>query len=408
MRRFFRITLLLTSFLLACQFVSGQHNKILIHDITVYTSPGSPPIKHATIIIENGKFRAVVATHNISFPPGYHIINGQGKYATAGYWNSHVHFMESKWSNAAAQPAETLTNSLQGMLVARGFVYAFDLAALEFSNLNALRKRIASREVKGPTILAVGVPFTSKSPYYIQPAVLPEVKTRSEIDKHIREQIRQGANGIKTWSASPTGKNINYLEDSLIQAAATLTRKNNIPLFAHPSNNAGMLKAVRNGVTVLTHVSPDDRIVWDAATVSEMVKAKVALIPTLQLYAWASEAEGLPQDNLLTATAVGQLAAFHKAGGTVLFGTDVGYMTEYDPALEYVLMQKAGMSFNDILASLTTNPAQRFKPDRPIGKVAPGFEADLVILSKDPAEDVRNFTSVVYVFHKGTLLFRQQ
>lgn len=55
--------------------------------------------------------------------------------------------------------------------------------------------------------------------------------------------------------------------------------------------------------------------------------------------------------------AVSQLEAFFKKGGQILFGTDIGYITESDPAEEYELMARAGMSFREILASLTTVPS---------------------------------------------------
>lgn len=43
---------------------------------------------------------------------------------------------------------------------------------------------------------------------------------------------------------------------------------------------------------------------------------------------------------LLAASAMGSAAA----GGATLFGTDVGYMGDYDPFDEYTLMARAGMS----------------------------------------------------------------
>ena len=48
----------------------------------------------------------------------------------------------------------------------------------------------------------------------------------------------------------------------------------------------------------------------------------------------------------------------------MLFGTDVGYMHDYDPTDEYVLMAKAGMSPAQILESLTTAPAARWKEEK--------------------------------------------
>ena len=75
-------------------------------------------------------------------------------------------------------------------------------------------------------------------------------------------------------------------------------------------------------------------------------------------------------------------------GGQILFGTDVGYMTEYDPTDEYVFMQEAGLSYPRILASLTTAPAARFGAVRS-GRLAPGFDADVVVVDGDPAADIR-------------------
>ena len=57
---------------------------------------------------------------------------------------------------------------------------------------------------------------------------------------------------------------------------------------------------------------------------------------------------------------VGQLKSFSENGGTVLFGTDVGFTQFYDTTLEYELMRRA-LSERQVLASLTTNPAQIFQ-----------------------------------------------
>ena len=96
---------------------------------------------------------------------------------------------------------------------------------------------------------------------------------------------------------------------------------------------------------------------------------------------------------------------FKAAGGQILFGTDVGYMNEFDPTAEYVFMAKAGLSPMEILASLTTAPAERWKESARRGRVEAGMDADLVVLGGDPAEDVRNFTNVRCVFRAGKLVY---
>ncbi|MBV9149667.1 MAG: amidohydrolase family protein, partial [Candidatus Eremiobacteraeota bacterium] len=88
------------------------------------------------------------------------------------------------------------------------------------------------------------------------------------------------------------------------------------------------------------------------------------------------------------------------AGGSVLFGTDLGAV-DPDPTDEYLMMVEAGMGFREILASLTTAPAQRFGGAAQSGRVAPGFQADVVVLDGDPVNDIRALTSVRYTLRAG-------
>jgi len=81
-------------------------------------------------------------------------------------------------------------------------------------------------------------------------------------------------------------------------------------------------------------------------------------------------------------------------------------MTEYHPAREYVLMGDAGMTFAQILASLTTAPAERFAASRKTGRIAPGFDADLTVLRGDPANDVRLLAAVQYTLRDGKTIYR--
>ena len=137
-----------------------------------------------------------------------------------------------------------------------------------------------------------------------------------------------------------------------------------------------------------------------------MIRKKVALIPTLKLFSWELKRMGVdPSADPLVTTAISQLSVFFKSGGVVLFGTDVGYMADYDPSDEYSLMSEAGMSFRDILTSLTINPAALFGYKN-TGTIAPGMDADMVVLNQDPAADVRNFASVAYTIHKGRIIYK--
>jgi imidazolonepropionase-like amidohydrolase len=68
-------------------------------------------------------------------------------------------------------------------------------------------------------------------------------------------------------------------------------------------------------------------------------------------------------------------------------------------------MAEAGMSLGQILASLTTAPAERFGAPRS-GRIAPGFDADLVVLRGDPSRSVRTLAAVQYTLRAGRIIYR--
>jgi imidazolonepropionase-like amidohydrolase len=87
-----------------------------------------------------------------------------------------------------------------------------------------------------------------------------------------------------------------------------------------------------------------------------------------------------------------QLRAYSARGGQILFGTDVGYIEQFDTSEEFMWTSRAGMSFQQILPSLTTNPAQRFGYSTSCGRIAKGMDADLVVLRGDPEHDATAFS----------------
>jgi len=102
---------------------------------------------------------------------------------------------------------------------------------------------------------------------------------------------------------------------------------------------------------------------------------------------------------------VDELKAFMGAGGTVLFGTDVGFINKYDTGEEFEYMGRA-MTWSEILASLTTNPAGYFKAPTK-GRVEKDMDGDLVVLSADPAVDVKNFGKVAWTVRAGKVIYEE-
>ena len=193
----------------------------------------------------------------------------------------------------------------------------------------------------------------------------------------------------------------------IVRAATAEAHRQHRLVVAHPSNDAGLRAALDGGVDVLAHTTPDGRP-WDATLVGRMRRAHLALIPTLKLWTFELSRRGEDSASIqkFLRVPVDQLRAYSRSGGEVLFGTDVGYMTDYDPTDEYRYMERAGMSFRQILAALTTAPARRFGEDKhATGRLEPGMDADLVLLDADPATDIRALSRVRGVWRQGRPIY---
>ena len=193
---------------------------------------------------------------------------------------------------------------------------------------------------------------------------------------------------------------------AVARAAADETHRRGKPVLAHPTDVAGLRGALDAGVDVLLHTTLGVVEPWPAPLVAQLVERRTALVPTLKLWPFELAKAGVPdgvRQRLVGATQQ-QLKQYADAGGLILFGTDVGYMTDHDPADEYRLMAGAGLTPAQILASLTTAPAARWNEQARRGRVAPGQDADLVVLGGDPLADARHFADVRCTIRGGGLL----
>jgi imidazolonepropionase-like amidohydrolase len=91
----------------------------------------------------------------------------------------------------------------------------------------------------------------------------------------------------------------------------------------------------------------------------------------------------------------------------LIFGTDVGYMTDYSTDDEFAALGKSGLNAMDILAMLSVNPASRFGVSNQKGTITAGKLADLTILDADPAQDIQNFAKVRMTIRLGRVIYQR-
>lgn len=386
----------------------------LVH-AKIYPSPTAQPIEDGTILVHDGRIQAVGPGVQIKVPTSKAItvLDCRGLVVTAGFWNSHIHILTPGLLHAEKLPADKLSAQLEAMLTRWGFTTVFDIASV-LSNTNNIRHRIATGEVRGPRILTVGEPFYPKNgtPIYVKGFLeenhIPsaEVESAQQAVDRVRQQIRDGADGIKIFAGAITAQGVLPMPADIAKAIVAEAHRAGKPVFSHPSNQAGLDIAIDSGVDILAHTAPISGD-WSSAFTARLKTAHMALIPTLTLFdVEAKKAKVSAEENeQWIKQAVQELKAYSEAGGQILFGTDVGYTDHFDTAEEFTLMARAGMNFQQILASITTNPATRFGYANRSGSIAKGLDADLVLLNGDPARDITSFSSVHRVIRGGKIIY---
>jgi len=370
----------------------------------VYASPDAAPLDDAAVVTANGVITAIGSRSDVQVPSDAQVIDCTGKTVVAGFWNSHVHFTEAVWRNAASAPAAPLTAHMQEMLTRWGFTTVWSLGS-DPDNSMALRRRVYADEILGPNIFLVGSIFPQDGrPAYLPDARIPEAETPARAAEVARYYLQIGLDGIKLFTGAYKGedKPVVNMEAAIAKAAVDVAHAQGRPVFAHPQNTAGIEAVIAAGVDVMAH-TVGRQPGYSVEQLARFKQQGIALTPTLSLFAklpLPPEIVGRIVDNI-----VGQLKGFSENGNTVLFGTDVGYIPLYDTMLEYELLHRA-LSERQVLASLTTNPAGYFKAAKK-GRLENGFEADVVVLDGDPLADVRNLAKVAWTIRAGKVIYQK-
>jgi imidazolonepropionase-like amidohydrolase len=297
------------------------------------------------------------------------------------------------------------------MLTKYGFTSAFDLSS-SWQNTRSLRDRIDSGAAQGPRIRSAGeglVPPNALPPDIViqmmgwMKVPVPEIADAAQARAAARRLLDAGVDAIKLFVSSP--RSGAPLADDVIEAAVNEAHRVGKPAFLHPNSGAEVLAALRCGVDVIAHTTPYSGP-WDETIHAAIKNRPAALTPTLTIWKHYMRHDRASAQERVTQTEISQLRDWIACGGDVLFGNDLGAI-DYDPTEEYMLMAEAGMNFREILASLTTSPAEQFGAAAQLGRVAAGFKADLTVLRDDPSKDVRALTGVEYTLRDGAIIYRK-
>jgi imidazolonepropionase-like amidohydrolase len=387
-----------------------------LRGVKVIPAPDAAPVDDGVVLVRGDRVVAVVgardprAEHVPALAPGC-----EAGVIVAGFQNSHAHFTGNAFANTATAPADALAHALTRLLTRYGFTTAFDIAS-DRDNTLALRARVERGELEGPRILTAGLPLFPPQglPIYmghLSPSLLAKMAQPDTVPaalETVRGNLDGGADATKLFLVTPQGPlGVKRMPSDVAAAAVDETHRRGKLAFAHPTDLDGVRAALQAKVDILAHPPLGVPGPWPPALMDSLRAEGVHVIPTLKLlrYELAKEQVPSPVAQRIVQDNVSEFGRFAAAGGRVLFGTDVDYMTDSDPGEEYELMGRAGLSPMQILASLTTAPAQRWNEAQRRGRLVPGMEADIVVLKADPARSVRHFADVKCTLRGGRVIF---
>jgi imidazolonepropionase-like amidohydrolase len=311
--------------------------------------------------------------------------------------------MEPQWNDAAKQPADQLARQMSEMLTHSGFTTVVDAGSDE-DNTMALRRRVESGEVTGPRILTAGIPLfpAHALPYYLAQlpadlkAKLEQPETAADAVTMVDKNRAGGSDIVKLFTGSIVNPDhIVPMAVEIARAAVTEAHAHGQLVYSHSSNLKGTKVAIDAGVDVLAH-TPEDTSGIDEPLLRRMIAQHMTVIPTLKVFS--------RDDDI--AKIRGLDYRYHQLGGRLVYGTDTGFLPDYDQGEEFRQLTQAGFDFRQVLAMLTTSPVELFHRSHSEGKVIPGMRGDLTILSEDPASGhPEAFTKVRYTIRDGKVIW---
>lgn len=351
---------------------------------------------------KDGRFERITASGDTSLE-GATVVEGEGKYLLPGLIDCHVHLTSSGDPDALTRSrAESPhTRALRAAQHARatleaGFTTVRDLGAPEGLVID-IASAVDSGLIAGPTIIAAGMGITMTGGHG-HGFIAVEADGEDAVRKAVREQLRAGAKAIKLFaSGGVMTPGVDPRSPSLTEremaSAVEEAHKAFRPIGAHAQATEGIKNAIRAGVDSIEHG------VWlDDEAIALMVERGTWLVPTLTAphhIAHGGLEAGIAPYMVEKGWQVlnDHLESYRKAlkaGVRIAMGTDQGTPLSRpgDNAQEISRMAEHGMSASRAILAATCEAARLLRIADRKGKIAPGFDADAVLVRANPLEDI--------------------
>jgi imidazolonepropionase-like amidohydrolase len=401
------------------------------------------------ILIQDGRIVAIVPAGRLRGAEGIRRLDATGRFALAGLIDVHAHVGEG--GIAPGDDATRARALRQFLRYGVTTIFVPGATGAGDADFPALRERCRAVPAGCPGLYGSGSLITAPgshpvSTIFNMPADTPPEVTEArgvtvlrpgmDVDALVAAKQAAGVDAIKIviedgpppWYPKPR------LGDDQIRALVAAAHARDLPVFAHISTAEHVRIALDAGVDGIMH-GPTDRLPDEL--VRRMAEQRMTFVATFALYdgilTWArgrresdpyalagvepSAIESLTAPPFLAAAAEDEAGALGylanasdnlrraaAAGVPIALGTDVNnpfVFPGYSAHEELSLMVRAGLTPAEALRAGTVGGAAFLRRPEQVGRIAPGYEADFVLLARNPLERIENSRSIIAVFADG-------
>lgn len=397
----------------------------VIHAGNLIAEPAQGAIGPATITVTDGRIVSVEKGHQQGdIPKGTTVIDLSTKTVLPGLIDLHVHLTSDLGGDYRSEAVDTdewatiIGVKNAELTVNAGFTTVREAGSAQ-NTAYALRRGTAEGTIWGPRIVAAGPALSIVGGHADVTGFRPEVlRTLDggytctgavECAEKVRKASKMGADVIKITATggvlSQQGRGLEaHFNNDELKSIADTAHSLGLKVMAHAHGARGIEAASAAGIDTIDHAT-----FADEAALKVMKARGTVLVPTLMALEGVRARIG---KGIYTPTvevkakqaleAAGRQVQRSKAMGvTVAFGTDAGVFEHGRNAGEFALMVQNGLSASEALSSATTVAAKTLGMENEIGRVAPGYAADLIAVDGNPLADIKLLEKVDWVMARG-------
>jgi imidazolonepropionase-like amidohydrolase len=227
----------------------------------------------------------------------------------------------------------------------------------------------------------------------------------SEVRRAVRYQIKYGAKQIKVCASggvmSLTGPpGAQHYSDEELRAIVDEAHRRGVRVAAHAHGDDGIRAAIEAGIDCIEHAS-----LMSEATQALALERGTFIVPTSYLSEGMDTSKAAPELQAKAAAvfpvAKKTISRLIDAGAKIATGTDAPAIPHGQNWKELWALVQRGMRPVDAIVASTVTSAELVQAEDSLGRLAPGYLADVIAVPGDPTEDITVTEHVQFVMKGG-------